>query len=81
MPPDESAVPTTVSRLRVRPRHCDAQAVVHASRYYEFFGDAFLDRLDDHMDGHRRLREENTIDLVIVSGGCDYRAPRASTTS
>lgn len=75
MPPDESAAPTTTSRLRIRPRHCDAQAVVHASRYYEFFEDAFLDWLDDHLGGYRRLRDEDALDLVIVASGCEYHGP------
>jgi YbgC/YbaW family acyl-CoA thioester hydrolase len=65
----------TMSRLRVRPRHCDAQAMVHASRYYEFFEDAFLDWLDEHAGGYRRLRERDGLDLVIVASGCEYRRP------
>jgi len=65
----------STSRLRVRPRHCDAQAVVHAGRYYEFFEDAFLDWLDEHAGGYRRLRERDGVDLVIVASGCEYRLP------
>ena len=34
-----------ISHLPVRPRHCDAQAMMHATRYYEYFEDAFLDWL------------------------------------
>src|SRR5688500_14594749 len=65
----------TISRLRVRPRHCDAQAVVHAGRYYEFFEDAFLDWLDEHAGGYRGLREQDGVDVVIVASGCEYRLP------
>ena len=65
----------TTSRLRVRPRHCDAQATVHASRYYEFFEDAFLDWLDEHAGGYRRLRTQDRLDFVIVASGCEYRRP------
>ena len=67
--------PASTSRLRVRPRHCDAQAMVHAARYYEFFEDAFLDWLDAHAGGYRQLREETGVDMVIVTSGCEYRAP------
>lgn len=67
--------PASTSRLRVRPRHCDAQAMVHAARYYEFFEDAFLDWLDAHAGGYRRLREETGVDMVIVTSGCEYRTP------
>jgi YbgC/YbaW family acyl-CoA thioester hydrolase len=65
----------TTSHLRVRPRHCDAQAMVHASRYYEFFEDAFLDWLDEHAGGYRHLRCQDRIDFVIVASGCEYRQP------
>jgi acyl-CoA thioester hydrolase len=65
----------STSHLRVRPRHCDAQAMVHAARYYEFFEDAFLDWLDTHADGYRQLRERTGVDLVIVTSGCEYRTP------
>jgi YbgC/YbaW family acyl-CoA thioester hydrolase len=63
---------SSVSQVRVRPRHCDAQGMLHAARYYEYFEDAFLGWLDDHAGGYRRLREAGT-DLVIVSSGCDHR--------
>jgi YbgC/YbaW family acyl-CoA thioester hydrolase len=49
--------------------------MVHAARYYEFFEDAFLDWLDVHAGGYRQLRERTGTDLVIVAGGCEYRAP------
>src|SRR3954469_18000525 len=64
---------TSTSRVRVRPRHCDAQAMVHAARYYEFFEDDFLDWLDVHAGGYRQLRERTGVDLVIVTSGCEYR--------
>jgi YbgC/YbaW family acyl-CoA thioester hydrolase len=67
-----SEVPTSTSRLQVRPRHCDAQGMVHAARYYEYFEDAFIDWLDQHAGGYRRLRSTG-IDLVIVANGCEYR--------
>jgi acyl-CoA thioester hydrolase len=63
------------SRLCVRPRHCDAQAMVHATRYYEFFEDAFLDWLDAHAGGYHGLRERDGIDIVIVASGCEYHRP------
>jgi acyl-CoA thioester hydrolase len=66
---------TSTSRVRVRPRHCDAQAMVHATRLYEFFEDSFLDWLDTHAGGYRQLRERTGTDLVIVTSGCEYRAP------
>lgn len=65
--------PETTSQLRVRPRHCDAQAMVHAARYYEFFEDAYLDWLDEHIGGYAALRALG-VDLVIVANGCEYRS-------
>jgi acyl-CoA thioester hydrolase len=67
--------PTSTTRLRVRPRHCDAQAMVHALRYHEFFEDAVLGWLDDRAGGYRRLRADAGVDLVIVSSACEYREP------
>ncbi|MGH3390098.1 MAG: NUDIX domain-containing protein [Actinomadura sp.] len=66
--------PVHVSPLRVRPRYCDAQGMVHASRYYEFFEDAFLGWLDEHVGGYERLRRAGT-DLVVVASGCDHGEP------
>jgi acyl-CoA thioesterase FadM len=60
--------------LRVAPRYCDAQGMVHASRYYEFFEDAFLSWLDEACGGYPRLQETGG-DLVIVENGCSYRNP------
>ncbi|TDD42980.1 acyl-CoA thioesterase [Nonomuraea terrae] len=62
-----------VSLLPVRPRHCDAQAMVHAIRYYEFFEDAFLDWLAAR-GGYERLRRQGA-DLVIRASGCEHHAP------
>jgi YbgC/YbaW family acyl-CoA thioester hydrolase len=71
---DRAVGPAHTATLRVRPRFCDAQAMVHASRYYEFFEDAFLGWLDEHVGGYRRLREAQT-DLVVVASGCDHAGP------
>jgi acyl-CoA thioester hydrolase len=68
----EEQVPRCVSWTRPKPRHCDAQAMVHAIRYYEFFEDAFLDWLDRFAGGYERLRSAGA-DLVIVENGCEYR--------
>jgi YbgC/YbaW family acyl-CoA thioester hydrolase len=70
----EGAGPVSVMSLRVRPRHCDAQAMVYAGRYYEFFEDAFLEWLEEHAGGYARLRSAGA-DLVVASSGCDYRGP------
>jgi YbgC/YbaW family acyl-CoA thioester hydrolase len=69
-----SETPASSSLVRVRPRHCDAQGMLHAARYYEYFEDAFLDWLDQHAGGYRRLRAAGA-DLVIVTNGCEYRHP------
>jgi YbgC/YbaW family acyl-CoA thioester hydrolase len=61
-----------VCRVRVKPRHCDAQGMVHAIRYYEFFEDAFLEWLDRFVGGYAGLRSQG-VDLVIRVNGCDYR--------
>ncbi|MCF6475260.1 acyl-CoA thioesterase [Nonomuraea sp. MG754425] len=62
-----------ISRLPVRPRHCDAQAMMHATRYYEYFEDAFLDWLGAR-GGYERLRREGA-DLVVKVSGCEHHAP------
>jgi YbgC/YbaW family acyl-CoA thioester hydrolase len=64
----------SVFRVRVAPRHCDAQGMLHASRYYEYFEDAFLDWLDVHAGGYRALRAAGT-DLVIAASGCEHHHP------
>ncbi|TDC10616.1 acyl-CoA thioesterase [Nonomuraea longispora] len=62
-----------ISHLPVRPRHCDAQAMMHATRYYEFFEDAFLDWLGAR-GGYGRLREGGA-DLVVKASGCEHHSP------
>ncbi|MEO3790266.1 thioesterase family protein [Nonomuraea sp. B10E15] len=62
-----------ISHLPVRPRHCDAQAMMHAARYYEFFEDAFLDWLGAR-GGYGRLREGGA-DLVVKASGCEHHSP------
>jgi acyl-CoA thioester hydrolase len=59
--------------VKVRPRHCDAQGMVHAARYYEFFEDALLDWLEPR-GGYAALRADGA-DLVIVANGCEYHRP------
>jgi YbgC/YbaW family acyl-CoA thioester hydrolase len=71
---DRRAGPAHEAPLQVRPRYCDAQGMVHASRYYEFFEDAFLGWLDEHVGGYGRLRRTGT-DLVVVASGCDHSEP------
>jgi YbgC/YbaW family acyl-CoA thioester hydrolase len=68
----DGAVSTPV--VRVRPRHCDAQGMVYAGRYHEFFEDAFLDWLDEHAGGYERLRSGG-VDMVVVASGCEHRRP------
>jgi YbgC/YbaW family acyl-CoA thioester hydrolase len=70
--PPSGPGPVAVCRLRVRPRHCDAQGIMHAARYYEYFEDAFLDWLDVHVGGYAALRAGGT-DLVVVASGCEHR--------
>jgi YbgC/YbaW family acyl-CoA thioester hydrolase len=60
-----------VCRVRVKPRQCDAQGMVHAIRYYEFFEDAFLEWLDQYAGGYAALRSDG-VDLVIRANGCEY---------
>jgi YbgC/YbaW family acyl-CoA thioester hydrolase len=72
--PGQEATASVVSEFRVRPRHCDAQGMVYAGRYHEFFEDAFLDWLDEHAGGYASLRDEG-VDMVIVSSACDHTRP------
>jgi acyl-CoA thioester hydrolase len=65
----------TITVVRIRPRHCDAQDMVHASRYHEFFEDAFLDWLDARAGGYRAVREREGVDLVMAATACEYSAP------
>jgi acyl-CoA thioesterase FadM/ketosteroid isomerase-like protein len=76
--PDAAVASTSVFRTPVRPRHCDAQGMLHASRYYEYFEDAFLDWLDTHLGGYQALRTTGT-DLVIVASGCEHHRGAALT--
>jgi acyl-CoA thioester hydrolase len=48
--------------------------MVHASRYYEFFEDAFLSWLDHACGGYLQLQATGG-DLVIVENSCSYRNP------
>lgn len=64
--------PVSRSPLRVSPRHCDAQGIMHASRYYEYFEDAFLDWLDTCAGGYTSLRASG-IDLVVAASACEHR--------
>lgn len=57
---------------RVPPRHCDAQAMMHASRPAEYFEDAFLAWLDAACGGYDRLHDART-DLVIAETTTRYR--------
>jgi YbgC/YbaW family acyl-CoA thioester hydrolase len=70
--PDASTGAVSCSPMRVRPRHCDAQGIMHASRYYEYFEDAFLDWLENFAGGYASLRATG-VDLVIAASGCEHR--------
>jgi acyl-CoA thioester hydrolase len=59
-----------VTRL-VPPRHCDAQAMMHASRPAEYFEDAFLAWLDSACAGYESLRAAG-VDLVIAESTLRY---------
>ena len=45
---------------------------MHASRYYEYFEDAFLDWLDTCAGGYASLRASGT-DLVVAASACEHR--------
>ncbi|MER7541842.1 acyl-CoA thioesterase [Actinomadura sp.] len=68
----EAEPAVAVCRVRVKPRQCDAQGMVHAIRYYEFFEDGFLEWLDRFAGGYGAVRADG-VDLVIRANGCDYR--------
>jgi YbgC/YbaW family acyl-CoA thioester hydrolase len=68
-----SAEPFVISQ-RVRPRHCDAQAMVYAGRYHEFCEDAFLDWLAHAGLSYAGLRTLDA-DLVISEARYSYRRP------
>ena len=59
---------------QVRPRHCDAQAMVHAARYCEFCEDAFIGWLEYIGTPYPTLRASG-VDLVISESRYRYRRP------
>jgi YbgC/YbaW family acyl-CoA thioester hydrolase len=61
-------------RVRVPPRHCDAQGMLHASRPHEYTEDSFLAWLDAACGGYRALRAAG-YDFVIVESRCSYLRP------
>jgi acyl-CoA thioester hydrolase len=65
---------STVLQVRVPPRHCDSQGMMHAVRPYEYFEDAFLAWLDRECGGYESLRAGGD-DFVIVQSQCRYIAP------
>jgi acyl-CoA thioester hydrolase len=70
-----SAAPFVMPQ-RVRPRHCDAQAMVYAGRYHEFCEDAFLDWLGHSGLPYAGLRALPAgVDLVISEARYSYRRP------
>ena len=58
----------------VPPRFCDAQEMVHASRYHEFLEDAFLQWLADAGLPYDELRARGC-DLVIGTSSIRYHRP------
>jgi YbgC/YbaW family acyl-CoA thioester hydrolase len=66
----------TVSELDVvvPPRYCDAQGMVHASRYHEFLEDAFLRWLVDVVLPYDDLRRRGG-DLVVGTSTIRYHRP------
>lgn len=65
--------PVVVSQ-QVRPRHCDAQAMVYAGRYHEFCEDAFISWLENLNVSYGSLRAQD-VDLVISESHYSYRRP------
>lgn len=63
-----------VTTQQVRPRHCDAQAMVYAGRYHEFCEDAFLDWLEHVQLPYPCIRALD-VDLVISEASYRYRRP------
>jgi acyl-CoA thioesterase FadM len=66
--------PTVAVQVRVPPRHCDAQGMMHASRPHEYVEDAFLAWLDGACGGYPALRAAG-YDFVIVETRCSYLRP------
>lgn len=60
--------------LVVPPRMCDAQGMVHASRYLDFVEDCFLAWLDHHGTPYSSLLASGH-DLVLGSLSIRYRQP------
>lgn len=65
---------SAVLQVRIPPRHCDSQGIMHAARPYEYFEDAFLAWLDRECGGYESLRADGD-DFVIVQSQCSYIAP------
>jgi YbgC/YbaW family acyl-CoA thioester hydrolase len=61
-----------VMSQQVRPRHCDAQAMVYAGRYHEFCEDAFIGWLE-HLDVSYASLRALDVDLVISESRYSYR--------
>jgi acyl-CoA thioester hydrolase len=61
-------------QMRVPPRLCDAQGMVHAARYHEVLEDAFLNWLDAIGHSYSDLRDAGT-DLVIGTSTIRYCTP------
>jgi len=61
-------------QVRVPPRHCDAQGILHASRPHEYAEDAFLAWLDGACGGYAALRAQG-YDFVIVETRYSYLRP------
>jgi YbgC/YbaW family acyl-CoA thioester hydrolase len=60
--------------VRVPPRFCDSQGMVHASRYHEFLEDAFLQWLADQGLAYDEIRSSG-LDLVIGTSSVWYQQP------
>jgi acyl-CoA thioester hydrolase len=67
---DRAHIVGEVTRL-LPPRHCDAQAMTHASRPTEYFEDAFLAWLDSACASYGSLRAAG-VDLVIAESTVRY---------
>lgn len=63
-----------VMEQQVRPRHCDAQAMVHAARYHDFCEDALLGWLEHVGISYSALRTDR-VDLVISESHFSYWRP------
>lgn len=63
-----------VMEHQVRPRHCDARAMVHAARYHDFCEDTLLGWLEVNGTPYPTLRASG-VDLVIAESRYCYRRP------